>query len=536
MALQAALSFAGFRPLLHVLELNRVDAVVEIVAPGTSGRISLASGRIVDARVGEEAGAAVLARLLALTEGTAKVGPALGAATRTLLEPNAVLLAGPAPLPAEVPADARIEGDGARPGLGEVLELLYFNRRCARVTLAGGAITVARGVFVDAVAGDKTAVAALHALLAAENQPFSVSPAPEPAELPDAPLHIALAAVFEKLADAAYLRRRSDRDEMEQMKSLLEDLAAGNLSPEVRIALARRMMADFEPTPTELLGRLCADPDDGVRAAAKETVEALEMEVLEALIAAPSTSPPLVSHLIEVFAADAQVLVAAASNPVLEEPAAVRLAQLADVSVADALLHSKWSSSTPVRDALARDSSDTMRRAREQFGAFPEAAAENPGGPPSAAGASAGKTKGGGKIGKRKSLSSLPLRDQLYLAMTGNQRQQLTLVSSPTAGVAVAVVASPKMNEGMAMSIAGLTTAHADALRELAMNKRYSLQYPIARLLAFNHKCPPLSAIEVLARLKDNDLKQLAKMGGIAENVKQAAARMLLQRLEKRKM
>ncbi len=525
MAFTADLGLAGLHPLLYTIELNRTSAVLALESAQGTGTITFDKGRIVDARCGAAEGAEALSVILEWTDGTLRLEAFAAPATRTVEGPNSAVLVVVPTLAREPNPEAKIEGDGQEFSLVHLLELFHFSGAKVRVAVEGGELVLARGTLADARFGEHTGSEALFRVLERGSVPFRAKAEPAAVERTEAPLHAELVGALGKVSDARFLLRRGADDEIAVLRSLVEDLNAGHISREVRIALARRLMPGPSVTPPETLSRLCLDEDETVRSAAKETVETLDLEVLLVLMASPATPMPLLRHLIEVYRSDAEVLAAAAGNPALEEELAVRLAQMADVTVAEALLHSKWGNAVSVREALGRDSGTTGRMARSHEAA--EAAKA-----PVAANAPAG----GGKIAKRRPLNTLSLKEQLFLAAGGNQRQQLTLVCSPTPAVACAVITSPRMNDNTAMSIAQLTTANSDALRELVGQKRYSNQYPIARMLAFNPKCPAGAALEVLSRLKDHDLKSLSKSTGVADTVRSAAARMLAQREERRKM
>lgn len=533
MTLQATLPFVRTRDLLLLLELNRRDAVIAVEGASVAGRIAVEQGRIVDARVGDVTGTAALAPLLAEASGTLRLEPFAEPPARTVDFKGAAEL-GAAPKGPLSDDEGTIEGDGALPTIAELLELLLLNGRNARVRYEGGELLVARGTLVEAKASGKHGEDALFALLDQAKVAFTAAPEPAALPAPERPLHAALVAVLDQLFDSLALRRKADRDESAALKPILEDLAAGRIHPEVRAALARRLMAGPDVAPLELVTRLCVDPDDAVRAAAKQTVEALDIELLSALVENPATPMPLVAHLIHVFSDDANLLVSAAENPLLDEEVAIQLAELADPNVAQALLHSKVGLLKSVRDALSRDSNTASRRARSQD-AIPSTPNPASAPPAATAPAEASPSPSKSKVAKRRSMASLGLRDQILLAGSGNMRQQLALVCSPTQMVACAVITSPRMNDNMAISIAQLPTVNGEALRDLVHARKYSNQYPIARMLAFNPKTPAGAVLELLQRLKDGDLKQLSRTGGTAEMVRTAATRLLASREDKRK-
>lgn len=525
MVLHATIPFVSAREVLLTLELNRLDAVVAIEGDAV-GRITTVKGGIVDARAGDLTGLPALARLVAAATGTLRVEPFVEPAARTIQEESPVRL-GDAPEGAPAEVEGTVTGNGVVLQALHALELLYFNGRAGRLVFAGGEVTVAGGTLVTATAGGKAGDQALHAMIDSGAVPFTLSPAPGATPVPESPLHVSLVAAIEMYNDNLRLRSRAEIDDSERLQPVLADLAAKRLHDDVRLALAHRLMHGLDVAPYEVVTRLCLDAHPGVRAAAKRTVEGLDVGILVALVANPATPGPLVGHLIETFPDDAVLLEAAVAHPLLEEAVAVRIAEMADPNVAEALLKSKWGAVPAVRDAMSRDSNTTVRRTRRATEAsrslsdLPSSSLPEP------------KTKVR-KVAKRKNPGQLSLRDQILLAGSGNMRQQLELACSPTQMVACAVIASPRMSDSMAMSIAQLTTANGEALRELAANKRYSNQYSVARMLAFNPKTPPGSVIDLLDRLSDNDLKTLSK-GSFAEPVKQAAIRKLAIREQKKK-
>ncbi|MBI5368303.1 MAG: DUF4388 domain-containing protein [Planctomycetes bacterium] len=512
--------YLGLFELMQLLELHRRDLCVFLRTRDTGGYLHFQEGALTDSRLGIAVGEEAFLRLAGWVESECVIEPAGPPRERTVTRATADLLflamrAAPACRPATAPAWS-VRGDIPTLSLVELVQLFEMNGRPCRIDVQAGAegkgaLHMEGGRLLHAGA-DAAAEDALYDLLALDEGSYQVTAgATAPIGAQELPASSIILEAMRRADERRLAAAAREVERQARVVALLADLDAGKLSVETRTAIARRYLPGGETTAVPVLLRLAADPSVEVRAAALSTLRELPQDVLLGLVADPAVTLDVLAALLRAFPDDPELQEGALEHPALTERLAAEIAARADAQTAAAVAASRFAADPTVRAAL--DANPHAREPRPEDG--------HPGGR-------------GGRRARRRALSSLPLPDRLYLALTGTPKQQLSLAASPFAQIATAVIGSPRMNEGLIETIAGMPTANSDALRDISRTRRWSNQRAIARNLAFNPKTPIGCAVDLLARLGENDLKSLARNLGVTDQVRQAANRRL-QMLETRR-
>lgn len=112
---------------------------------------------------------------------------------------------------------------------------------------------------------------------------------------------------------------------------------------------------------------------------------------------------------------------------------------------------------------------------------------------------------------------------RIMQALKGTREERLILVRDRSSLVVRAVMASPKLSEGEVEQIAGMRAVNEEALRIIASRQRFLRRYGVVRNLVFNPRTPPALAIQLMSRLSDRDLRQLARDRNVSETVRRVA-------------
>ena len=107
-------------------------------------------------------------------------------------------------------------------------------------------------------------------------------------------------------------------------------------------------------------------------------------------------------------------------------------------------------------------------------------------------------------------IASLGVAQRVALAMKGSREERAILIRDPNKIVGVAVLASPKMTETEAESIAKMANVSDEILRIIAHTRAWVKNYGIALALAKNPKTPVAVSMNLLQRLNEKDLRLLS--------------------------
>jgi hypothetical protein len=120
-------------------------------------------------------------------------------------------------------------------------------------------------------------------------------------------------------------------------------------------------------------------------------------------------------------------------------------------------------------------------------------------------------------------LQKMSFTDRLKAAVKGTREMRAILVRDTNKMIAAAVMSSPKLTEQEVEAIARMASVSEDVLRIVAGNRSWMKNYKIALGLVKNPKTPVAISMNLLMRINDRDLGQLAIDRNVPEPLRIAA-------------
>jgi hypothetical protein len=117
-------------------------------------------------------------------------------------------------------------------------------------------------------------------------------------------------------------------------------------------------------------------------------------------------------------------------------------------------------------------------------------------------------------------------------ALTGSQEERMILVRDSNRLVARAVMQSPKLSEHEVETYASMKDICEEALRLIALNRRFRKLYVVVRALVNNPRTPIEVGLHLLPRINDYDLKWLALNRNVPDTVRHSAERIMQRKKE----
>jgi hypothetical protein len=127
-------------------------------------------------------------------------------------------------------------------------------------------------------------------------------------------------------------------------------------------------------------------------------------------------------------------------------------------------------------------------------------------------------------------ISRLRVVERVQLALKGGRDDRVLLIRDPCKVVQRAVLQSPQLSEREVESFAGMASLGEEALRLIAVNRKYRKNYTIKRALMFNPKTPLEVSLHMLPSVTAQDLKLLVASRNIPDTLRTAANRLQRQR------
>jgi hypothetical protein len=121
---------------------------------------------------------------------------------------------------------------------------------------------------------------------------------------------------------------------------------------------------------------------------------------------------------------------------------------------------------------------------------------------------------------------SVPMK--VRLATLGNRFQRSVLIRDPSKLVAVAAIKAPGVTEMDAARYAVNHSLPDEVISYIAGRREWTKLYGVKLSLVQNPKCPIPSALRMMADLRENDLKNIARSKGISAAVAAGARKRLL--------
>ena len=125
--------------------------------------------------------------------------------------------------------------------------------------------------------------------------------------------------------------------------------------------------------------------------------------------------------------------------------------------------------------------------------------------------------------------------DRIKLAMQGSRQERMVLIRDRSKLVALAVLASPKVDASEMESFAAMKNVQDSVLRAISSNRKNMKNYGVVRTLVNNPKTPLDVALPLLAHLLIKDLRMLAINKNVNETVRKRATRMFRMKTAKEK-
>ncbi len=126
-------------------------------------------------------------------------------------------------------------------------------------------------------------------------------------------------------------------------------------------------------------------------------------------------------------------------------------------------------------------------------------------------------------------ISKMSFTERLKAATKGNSEMRAILVRDTNKMIAAAVMSSPKLTEQEIESFARMGSVSEDILRIIAHNRKWTKNYKITLGLVKNPKTPVAISMNMLQRIQQKDLTQMAIDRNIPEPLRIAARKKVLE-------
>jgi hypothetical protein len=135
-------------------------------------------------------------------------------------------------------------------------------------------------------------------------------------------------------------------------------------------------------------------------------------------------------------------------------------------------------------------------------------------------------------VGQR--LTKMTFPQKLKAAVKGSREMRSILVRDPNKMISASVLSSPKLSESEVESYARMTSVSEDVLRIIGNNRAWVKNYGVLLGLTKNPKTPLAMSLNMMSRLNDRDLNQLAVDRNVPEPLRIAARKRMLAGTSKR--
>jgi hypothetical protein len=119
---------------------------------------------------------------------------------------------------------------------------------------------------------------------------------------------------------------------------------------------------------------------------------------------------------------------------------------------------------------------------------------------------------------------------KIRMATLGNAFARSILIRDPMRLVAIAAVKSPGVSDLEAAKYAGNHSLDNDVVRYIAGRRDWTRLYGIKKSLVMNPKTPIAESSKLIAHLRDNDIRQVAKSKGVPSAVVAQARKLIAAR------
>lgn len=122
---------------------------------------------------------------------------------------------------------------------------------------------------------------------------------------------------------------------------------------------------------------------------------------------------------------------------------------------------------------------------------------------------------------------------KMQLALKGNKEARSILVKDPNKLVCSAVMKSPKLNEAEALTYARSRNVSDEVLRLVSMNKTWMRSHEVVLALVNNPRTPIGISMQLMQKLNDKEMTDVAKAKGIPGALVSSAKRFLAAKAHK---
>lgn len=124
-------------------------------------------------------------------------------------------------------------------------------------------------------------------------------------------------------------------------------------------------------------------------------------------------------------------------------------------------------------------------------------------------------------------LQHMSFTDRVKAAMRGTREVRSILIRDPNKLIATSVLSSPKVSEAEIESFAKMATVSEDVLRTIAMNRSWTKNYSVVLALTKNSKTPLALSMTMLSRLNERDIAGICTDRNVPDPLRIAARRKL---------
>ncbi len=125
--------------------------------------------------------------------------------------------------------------------------------------------------------------------------------------------------------------------------------------------------------------------------------------------------------------------------------------------------------------------------------------------------------------------------EKMRLAMKAERNERKILCRDSSAQVLLSLLANPRIEGSDVLQIVKSTHASSGVLQRVAQDRRWASNSEIQTAIVRNPKTPTPIAIRLLEVVPTRELREMAKMGSIRENVRRAAFRLYTKRSNRRR-
>ena len=142
-----------------------------------------------------------------------------------------------------------------------------------------------------------------------------------------------------------------------------------------------------------------------------------------------------------------------------------------------------------------------------------------------------GETRGASPIHR---IQKMDPGKRARLALRADRTERQILCRDTTPQVLLNMLSNPRVEAQNVLAIVKSTFANAGLLQRIAKDRRWASNTEILTAIVRNPKTPTPVAIRLLENLPTRELRQMARIGGLRENVRRAAFRVYNKRTSRR--